>query len=124
MAEKEAFCQLLLQYRQGQYSMGMTVSGYCDEPTDCHRCFLLKHEISLHPPGFTNWVCPACLTEVVKKMKQKNMYVKLTGHYSEGQCQYIGCRRIAREEPGESGVIQLPKGYSRFLQLIIGDINK
>lgn len=130
MAEKEAFCFLLRRYQGGR-------GGYCDEPTDCFKCPLLQQEIALHPPGQTTWVCPACLTEVSRKAKADGRRLHITGHYSEGQCQYVGCTRPARLEFRDIDIevndeatswtaedlVERPKGYSRFLQLIIGDIN-
>lgn len=116
---------------------GRGPSGSCDEPTDCYRCPLLQREISMHPPGQANWVCPACLTEVSRKAKNAGKSIHITGHYSEGQCQYVGCTRPPRIEFRDAGVeaddegagwtaadlVERPRGYSRFLQLIIGDIN-
>lgn len=134
MSEKEAFCILLWRYQGGRIdSSGRKPifsksgpSGFCDDPTDCYRCSLLQQEISFHPPGHANWVCPSCLTEVSRKSKDTGKYIRITGHYSEGQCQYVGCTRPARtelHEESETTIIELPKGYSRFLQLVIGDIN-
>ncbi len=134
MSEKEAFCILLWRYQGGLVDpsgrkpifSNSGSSGFCDEPTECYRCSLLQREISFHPPGHANWVCPACLTEVSKKAKSTGKNIRITGHYSEGQCQYIGCTRPPRRElreDSETDLIDLPKGHSRFLQLIIGDIN-
>lgn len=145
MAEKEAFCLLLWRYQGGRVddrnrkviASGIGPSGSCDEPTDCYRCPLLQQEIALHPPGQTNWVCPACLTEISRKAKNLGKRIHMTGHYSEGQCQYVGCVRPSRLEFRDAGIetedestgwtaadlIERPRGYSRFLQLIIGDIN-
>lgn len=129
MAEKEAFCLLLWVSRGGR-------RGSCDEPTDCYRCPLLQREISLHPAGYTNWVCPSCLQEISRKAKNQGKHIQMTGHYSEGQCQYKGCTRPSRleyrdigiegdDETGwkENDLVEVPRGYSRFLQLVIGDIN-
>lgn len=134
MSEKEAFCILLWRYQGGLVDVSRKKpvfskngpSGFCDEPTDCHRCPLLQQEISFHPPGHTNWICPACLTEISRRSKSTGKSIRITGHYSEGQCQYVNCARPARmeiQEESETNLIELPKGYSRFLQLVIGDIN-
>lgn len=142
MAEKEAFCLLLWVHQGGRVNAkgravksGSGPSGYCDDPTDCCRCPLLQREISLHPTGHANWVCPACLTEISRKAKSQAKRIHMTGHYSEGQCQYVGCERPPRLEYGDTNVeaddigwtegdlVERPRGYSRFLQLIIGDIN-
>lgn len=144
MAGKEAFCLLLWIHQGGQVdargrrvaSQEVAASGYCDEPTDCYRCPLMQLEISRHPPGHANWVCPACLTEVSKKAKSQEKSIFMTQHYSEGQCQYVGCTRPPRLEyrdadPFSDGdkpwteedLIERPRGYSRLLQLVIGDIN-
>jgi hypothetical protein len=91
----------------------------------------------MHPAGYTHWVCPSCLSEISRKAKNQGRQIHITGHYSEGQCQYIGCTRPPRleyrdigieagdDEAGwtENDLVELPKGYSRFLQLVIGDIN-
>lgn len=58
----------------------------------------------------------------------------MTGHYTEGRCEFIGCSRPTRIEYGDSAVeddiswtekdkVEYPAGHSRFLQLVIGDIN-
>lgn len=100
------------------------ISGACDEPEDCYRCPLMQQEIAQHLPGHTNWVCPSCLKDVVQVAKSRGVEIRLTGHYTEGQCQFIGCVRPPRTELGDSGELQqFPKYYSRFLQLIIGAIN-
>jgi hypothetical protein len=94
----------------------------------------MHKEISSHPPGHTNWVCPSCLAEVSKKAKSQGKDIQMTGHYTEGRCQFIGCTRPERVEYGDSTVddevgwaegdkVERPKGHSRFLQLVIGDIN-
>lgn len=143
MAEKEAFCILLWKARGGRVDKNGKIitskyspSGLCDEPTDCYRCPLLQQEISLHPVGQANWVCPSCLSEICRKAKVSGKAVHLTGHYTEGQCQYVGCIRPPRiefrdvgaeteDEIGwtEEDIVELPRGYSRLLQLVIGDIN-
>jgi hypothetical protein len=98
----------------------------------------MLHEIAQHDSGHANWVCPACLTEVSRKAKSQGKGIHITGHYAEGQCQYIGCSRPSRiefREPNpflpdddetqytEADLIERPPGYSSLLQLIIGDIN-
>lgn len=92
----------------------------------------------MHPPGQANWVCPGCLSEVSKKAKATGKKIYMTQHYAEGQCQYVGCTRPPRLEfreahPGipedaetpwtDVDVVEKPRGYSRMLQLVIGDIN-
>jgi hypothetical protein len=96
------------------------------------------NEINMHDRKMTNWVCPACLPEISKQAKHKNVSIHMTGHYAEGQCQYVGCLRPARLEyrdinpmiPDddttpwtEADLIERPRGYSMLLQLVIGDIN-
>ncbi len=133
MGRKEAFCLLLWQHQGGEVNASnipirtpeARTSGMCDEPYDCYRCPLMQQEIAQHLPGHTNWVCPGCLKDVVQVAKHKNIEMYLTGHYSEGQCQFIGCTRPARIELGDDGEArQFPCNYSRFLQLVIGDINQ
>lgn len=156
MGDKEAFCLLLWGYQGGRVNAkglpvstpGVRASGYCDNPDDCYRCPLMQQEIVRHPPGHANWVCPACLKDVVAVAKAKDVPVRLTGHYTEGQCQYRGCTRPPRHEfdvPSDhflvgtedevedqmvhqsgwtdADLVERPRGYSRFLQLVIGDIN-
>lgn len=144
MGEKEAFCLLLWASQGGVVSnSGKPVitrhgpSGMCDDPTDCYRCPLLQAEISLHPPGHSNWVCPPCLPEISKRARALGKRIHLTGHYAEGQCQYIGCSSPPRIEYRdvnletddleikwtEADLVERPRGYSRLLQLVIGDIN-
>ncbi len=147
MGDKEAFCLLLWSYHGGEVSPkglpvstpGTRISGYCDNPDDCYRCPLMQRELARHPPGQANWVCPACLKEVVKAGKSKGVPVHLTGHYTEGQCQFVGCTRPPRveyaagseeavddqlsQEWTKDDLVEKPRGYSRFLQLVIGDIN-
>jgi hypothetical protein len=142
MAEKEAFCLLLWRSRGGRVdNRGKAIvskhspSGSCDEPTDCYKCPLLQQEVSMHPAGQTNWVCPACLPEICRTAKTQGRSIHLTGHYTEGRCQYVRCTRPPRSEFRDVGVedvearwkegdiVELPSGYSRFLQLVIGDIN-
>lgn len=136
MAEKLAFCPL--------------IRGSCDKSIDCYYCPEMHQEIYKHPWGYANWVCPSCLREVVKKAKDSGkkvhpdvLYDKcdyaecihLTGHYAEGRCQYVGCSRPPRIEYGDglipgdetswtsADLVERPSGYSRLLQLVIGDIN-
>lgn len=99
-------------------------SGNCDAPDDCYRCPLMQQEIARHPPGHTLWVCPACVGEVVRVAKGKGVSYYLAGHYTEGQCQYVGCVRPPRQEYDEAMevIVEKPRGYSRFLQLFIGDV--
>lgn len=156
MGAKEAFCLLLWVHQGGQvnakglpvYTRNNRASGNCDNPDDCYRCQLMQQEIGRHPPGHANWVCPACLKDVVNIAKAKGVPIHLTGHYSEGQCQFVGCTRPPRYEfreadqfsVGESedevesqlakqsgwtveDLIEKPRGYSRFLQLVVGDIS-
>lgn len=131
MAEKDANCILLWVYQGGQVNKGRLVrdpggraSGYCDAPDDCYNCPLMQQEISQHPPGHANWVCPSCLRDVVKIGETKGIPLHLTSHYAEGQCQFVGCTRPPRVEMGDDGnSIELPRGYSRLLQLVVGDIN-
>jgi hypothetical protein len=94
----------------------------------------MQKEMSGHPPGHANWVCPACLPIVSKKAKSQGKSIHMTAHYTEGRCQFIGCERPGRVEYADGAIdneagwteedkIEYPKGYSRFLQLVIGDIN-
>lgn len=132
MAEKDAFC-LLLWVAQGgpvidgqpSFSANRTASGRCDDPCDCYRCPLMQQELAQHPAGMTHWVCPACLSDVLRRAKEKGVSVNLAGHYTEGQCQYVGCTRPPRTEFDEQleVIVERPRGFSRFLQLVIGDIN-
>lgn len=133
MGRKEAFCLLLWKYQGGKISPKnipvrvpeIHASGACDEPNDCYRCPLMQIEIARHLPGYANWVCPDCLNSVVQIAKIRNVAIHFTGHYTEGQCQFIGCTRPERVELGDEGEMQqFPSNYSRFLQLVIGEINK
>lgn len=131
MAEKEANCILLWIHQGGSVNKGRPVfdrntrvSGTCDLPVDCYRCPLMQREIALHPPGHANWVCPMCLGDAAKVTKAKGAELVMTGHYSEGQCEFVGCTRPGRVELGDDGnTYEFPRGYSRLLQLVIGDIN-
>lgn len=124
---KEAFCLLLFISNGGRvddkgrpvFARGVAARGLCAEPVDCYQCSLMQQEIARHPPGHAFWVCPACLTQVVKKAKKDGVPHHVTGHYTEGHCQYVGCERPPRQEGNE----ELARGYSRFLQLFIGDVN-
>lgn len=141
MGLKEANCLLLWAYQGGRVNAkgqpisepGNRASGYCDTPDDCFRCPLMQQELARQPPGQANWVCPACLKEVSRIAKSKGISIYMTGHYTEGQCQFVGCVRPARMEYDGDDVedqpwsaaeyVEKPRGFSRFLQLIIGDIN-
>ncbi len=155
MGDKEAFCLLLWGYQGGRVNAkslpvstpGVHASGYCDNPDDCYRCPIMQQEVARHPPGHANWVCPACLKDAVEKAKAKGVPIHLTGHYTEGQCQFVGCTRPPRfefdvgqflpngtedevenllsQQTGwaQEDLVERPRGYSRFLQLVIGDIN-
>jgi hypothetical protein len=133
MAEKDAFCLLLWVHQGGRVDekgrpvrvRGVRASGNCDAPDDCYRCQLMQQEISRHPPGHAIWVCPDCIGDVVKVAKGKEVSYYLAGHYTEGQCQYMGCVRPPRLEYDEAAesIVEKPRGYSRFLQLFIGDVN-
>lgn len=128
MAEKEAPCPLLLAH---------TGVLLCDAPTKCYKCPYLQYEISQHPPGFVNWVCPACVTEVSRKAKEQGTLIQMPGLYVAGLCDYIGCTRPSRIElrdqdsflpdsdeiPPEEDFIERLPGYSSLLQLIIGNIH-
>lgn len=144
MAEQDVFCLLLWVSQGGSaangqpiFSANRTASGYCGNP-ECYRCPLMQNEIAQHPAGHANWVCPACLRDVVQLGKDRGIQVHLTGHYTEGQCQFVGCTRPPRfeyrdAEPFVEGdadsswiemdIVERPRGYSRFLQLVIGNIN-
>ncbi len=130
MAEKMAFCLLLWSARGGLVARGQpvfsanAVSGDCDNP-ECYRCTLMQQEMAQHPQGHVNWVCPACLRDAIRVAKDKGVQAYLTGHYTEGQCQFVGCTRPARTEfdSETESYIEKPRGYSRYLQLVIGDIN-
>ena len=134
MAEKEAFCDLLWIYNGRLIQGGKRINGYCDKPYDCYLCPVMHHKVAQHPPGYANWVCPSCLREVAKRAKTEGKPIEITGHYTEGRCQYIGCSRPPRIEHGDvlgpdetswtdADLVERPSGYSRLLQLVIGDIN-
>lgn len=133
MSEKESNCLLLWTYQGGQVDEkrrmvsvpGVAASGYCDSPDACGQCPLMQQEIAKHPAGHATWVCPACLREVARKMRSKGIPVHMTGHYADGLCAYIGCTRPPRiefDDDMETKVV-IPARFSRFLQLVIGDIN-
>jgi hypothetical protein len=107
----EAFCLLL--WNASNHSQGK-----CSRPYDCRDCPLMQMEISMHA-GQAIWVCPSCVSIVVKKAKKKGSSYILPGHYTEGVCQYKKCTRPPRKE----GDVELPAGYSRLLQLFIGAID-
>jgi hypothetical protein len=124
----EAFCLLLWAANGGnidgrgrptrerdQYSR-----GNCTRPHDCYTCPLLQNELALHPPEEVFWACPQCIAEIAKEAKKQKMSLRLPGYYTEGQCQYKGCTRPARVEDG----VELPPGFSRFLQVVLGPFNK
>lgn len=155
MGDKEAFCLLLWSYQGGRINAkglpistpGARISGYCDNPNDCYRCPLMQREIQRHPEGHANWVCPDCLKEISRLAKIKGVSIHMTAHYTEGQCQFVGCTRPPRVEYdsgslgpagtddeveghlmgqpkwSEADLVERPRGFSRFLQLVIGDIN-
>lgn len=124
------FCLLLWAYNGGQVgpngpifsSRSSPSIGYCAEPTDCFSCPLMQQEMAKHPPGTVNWVCPSCIPEVIKLAKEKGISIHIPGHYTEGQCQFVNCSRGARTEEVPQHQ-EVPVGYSRLLQLIVGDIN-
>jgi hypothetical protein len=93
--------------------------GMCSDPYDCFSCNVMQAELARHPPGQVIWVCPDCIKVAVTKSKDGGLPYLLPGHYSEGQCQLRTCSRPARTEEG----VELPPGYSRFLQLFIGPVN-
>lgn len=120
---KEAFCLLLWSANGGRvnqlgkpvFDKSGQVRGSCSTPYDCFGCALMQQELSRHPPGYAFWVCPACVSVIVKQAKAGGASFHLPGHFTEGQCQYEYCDRPARVEGEE----QLPPRFSRFLQLII-----
>lgn len=125
---KEAFCLLLWSSNGGQFDpkgrpyleRGSYSRGNCTRPHDCFTCPLMQEELAQHPPEEVCWVCPACLSEVAKQAKEQSFEFRLPGYFTEGQCQYRRCQRPARVEEG----VELPRGWSRFLQLVLGPINK
>ncbi len=122
---KQAFCMLLwinnggtVNHRGQPLATGPgRVTGNCTTPFDCYSCALMQQElINLNKAGKqTIWVCPSCLDEVIKQMKNNSQFFHLPGHFTEGQCQYDLCQRTERLE----GADIIPSKYSRFLQLLI-----
>jgi len=126
--ELAEFCSLLL---------AQTGVSSCSKPWDCFDCPLMQQELSNHAPNELMWVCPSCITEVIKIAKSKGIPFHVPGHYTEGQCQYEGCTRPQRTEYGDDDpkflvdpllpwanedLVERPAGYSKLLQLFIGDI--
>lgn len=132
MSEKKASCVLLWIHQGGKIVNGKPVrvngvnaSGLCDEPTDCFTCPLMQREMAFHPPGHAIWICPDCYSSAISVAKAKGITHQLAGHYTEGQCQFVGCVRPPRIEYDEEmeNLVEKPRGYSRLLQLFIGDVN-
>lgn len=80
----------------------------------------MQNELSFYNPSHVLWVCPDCITDVVRDAKRRGIEYRIPGHYTEGQCEYSGCTRPPRTEGDE----ELGPGYSRLLQLFIGDVNQ
>lgn len=120
---KESFCLLLWVANGGrlnakgrpQFKKAESIRGYCSSPSDCSGCVLMQKEIAQYPIGRAFWVCPDCLTTLIKDAKARNLSFRLPGHYTEGQCQHAGCSRPAYT----LGEIERPSRYSIFLQVII-----
>ena len=104
--------------------------GSCTRPYDCTSCHLMQDELANYDPSEVVWVCPDCLHGIFRSAKKAGIKITAPGHYSEGICEFLGCSRPAtREEaeglPGMPGgrVVELPPGFSRYRQLLIGKIN-
>ena len=104
--------------------------GQCEADYDCSQCSLMQKELSFYPPDEVNWACPACLPDIFKMAKTAGTKIIVPGHYAEGVCTLRSCTRPSRPEeaeglPGVSTgqIAQLPPGFSRFLQLVLGPIN-
>ena len=128
MGAKEVFCLLYWGANGGQvdssgkpiFQPGNRVGGLCPEPEDCRQCSLMQRELAFHNPQHVLWVCPDCIGTVIKEAKRRGISFRVPGHYTEGSCEYVHCERPPRTEDGE----ELGPGYSRMLQLFIGDINR
>jgi hypothetical protein len=120
---KEAFCLLLWIANGGRvdskgrplFGSSGHARGNCATPYDCYGCELMQRELSQHAVGYAFWVCPECASVLVKDAKNRGVSFRLPGHFTEGQCQHVGCTRPERAE----GEVVLPPRFSRFLQLII-----
>lgn len=129
---KEAFCLLLWRATGGTFDSRMRPlieqgdgyvhypRGYCTRPYDCFECVLMQQELSMHPDDEKMWVCPTCVSEVVKLARIAGARCDLVGHYTEGFCQFPSCTRPAVV----IGELEQPERFSRFLQLIIGPVLK
>ena len=128
--EVKEFCTLLFIDHGGRVDdrgrpVSSTSVGYCADPGDCYSCQLMQKELAQHPPGTARWICPACIGEVIKLSKEKGIPFNVPGHFTEGQCQWKGCSRPPRTEydEGFEQLVERPAGYSRLLQLFIGEID-
>jgi hypothetical protein len=136
---KESFCPLLWISNGGQMTSDLKRlrlqfdyegvdnryhRGYCTTPSDCAGCIHMREEMAKHDSKKVFWLCPDCVSPVLKNHRAAGVPFVLPGYFTEGQCQNPSCPRPAptgigghpmKDEEGND----LPPGWSRFLQLFI-----